>query len=228
MKRSIFLIAGSLLFLAGSSVAASPEDRAAGEKNAYCSQLKKDISLGTDARKVTKDNIREGHDACSVVQCAIAAGGNPQRVIAGAKDAGAPSDLVSRCAVESCAEMTRLADSGTCSLIRDEITKGQDPRKVVRTRIGGGNSACSVIKCSVASGIELREVFAGAKEAGVTSDVISRCALDACVDPSRVAAVEQDLGIYGLGYPYYDDNFVPIDTTLPQGTRDRLLSPSHF
>jgi hypothetical protein len=182
-----------------------------------------------DARNVTRDKIREGHDAYAVMQCAIAAGGQPQRVIAGAKDAGADSDLVSRYAVEACAETTRLfADNRVCSVIGDGIAKGQDPRKVVREGIGGGNSVCAVIKCAIVSGADLRQVFAGAKDAGITSDIIARCSLDACVDPTRVAAVEQDLGIYGLGYPYYDDEFVPIDTTLPQGTKDRLLSPSRF
>ena len=222
----------SLFFLAGPAVAAPIEDHSTHSASTgaeFCNQVRKDISTGLDAKKVTRDAIRGGQNACPVIQCAISAGGHPQRIIAGAKEAGASSDLVSGCAVDACAVTTRLFESHNfCAVIRDDLAKAQDPRKIVREKIGGGNRICPVIQCAIASGTALREVFAGAKEAGVTSDVISRCSLDACVDPARVAAVEQDLGIYGLGYPYYDEDFVPIDTTVPRGTKDRLLSPSSF
>ena len=230
MQKRFFMIAGALLFIASPAVAASNGDGSSPSAGAEsCTQIRKDVSAGLDAKNVTRDAIRGGTQACPAIQCAIAAGAHPQRVIAGAKEAGASSDVVSGCAVDACAVRTRLFDTqNVCTIIRDDLAKAHDPRKIVREKIVGSQSVCSVMKCAIASGTTLREVFAGAKEAGVTPDVISRCALDACVDPAMVAAIEQDLVIYGLGYPYFDEDFVAIDTTVPHGTKDRLLSPSGF
>jgi len=230
MRRYSLIMVSSLVFLTGSALAASAEERPLATKNAYCEQIKKDLGAGIDAKTVTREKIREGHDACPVIRCAIIAGGQPQKVIAGAKEAGAPSDYISRCAVDACAEASHLFESNNtvCSIMKSDIARGLDPRKVIRDKIRAGNNACSAIQCAIASGTDLRQVFAGAKEAGITSDIISRCSLNACADPARVASVEQDIGVYGLGYSYYDDDFSPIDTVVPGGTKGRLLSPSKF
>jgi hypothetical protein len=215
MYSNVLIIASALLFL---GVSASAEDRTLTEKNASCEQIKKEIGMGIDAKNVTRNKIREGLDAGAVIRCAILAGGQPQKVIAGAKEAGAPSEHISRSAIDACAEANRLFESNNnlCSIMKSDIAKGLDPRKVIRDKIRGGNNACSAIQCAIASGTDLRQVFAGAKEAGITSDILSRCSLNACVDPARVASVEQDIGVYGLGYSYYDEDFMPIDTTVPR------------
>ena len=230
MHKHLLKVAALLFFLTGSALVSYAEDRSLTGKTPYCDQIKKDLGIGIDAKLVTRDKIREGHDACPVIRCAIFSGGQPQRVIAGAREAGTGSEQVSRCAVDACAEANRFFDNSntTCSIMKSDIARGMDPRKVVRDRIRGGNDACSAIKCAIASGTDLRQVFAAAKEAGITSDVIARCSVNACVDPTRVAAVEQEIGIYGLGYPNYDEEFIPIDTTVPTGTKGRLLSPSKF
>ena len=209
---------GILCAFAGLAIAASAESRSSTSKNDSCSQTRNALGKGMDIKNITRDNIREGHDTCSVIRCAITSGGQPRRVIAGAKEAGVSSHAASRCAVDACAEAGRLLEStnNVCSIIRSDISRGVAPRKVIRDRIRAGNNACTAIKCAIASDTDLRQVFAGAKDAGITSDVIARCAVDACVDPAMVAAVEQDIGIYGLGYAYYDEDFIPKDTTLPR------------
>ena len=165
MHKHLLKVAALLLFLTGSALVSYAEDRSLTGKTPYCDQIKKDIGIGIDAKLVTRDKIREGHDACPVIRCAIFSGGQPQRVIAGAREAGTGSEQVSRCAVDACAEANRFFDNSntTCSIMKSDIARGMDPRKVVRDRIRGGNDACSAIKCAIASGTDLRQVFAAAK-----------------------------------------------------------------
>jgi len=71
-----------------------------------------------------------------------------------------------------------------CARIREKAGAGQDIRKLVKTGIQMGYGACGVIKCAISGGGNLRLAVTAAVEAGATKDVVSRCALDACIEAS--------------------------------------------
>jgi hypothetical protein len=190
-----------------------------------CPAVIKEIKGGTPLSEITRDKIRDGYDACSVIRCSLQAGTRPQQVMAAAREAGISSDVVSRCSINAYAEFSGLfAGNETCAIIRNDITKGADPRKVMRDKIRSGAGACTVIQCGLASGADPKQVFAGATEAGLTSDVISRCSINAGAEPAWVSEALQNLGMHVA----LEDEFIPIETDLPGSAKGRFLSPSSF
>jgi hypothetical protein len=67
------------------------------------------LSEGMNTKEVTKASIQLGHDACLVVKCAIEAKGSLDQVITGALEAGATSDVCSRCALVAGADPAAVA-----------------------------------------------------------------------------------------------------------------------
>lgn len=76
-----------------------------------------------------------------------------------------------------------------CQQIQDKTKNRQEIRKIVKTGIQMGYNACRVIHCSIKGGADLKEVIAGAIEGGATADVVSKCALNACVEAKDIASI---------------------------------------
>lgn len=64
-----------------------------------------------------------------------------------------------------------------CAAIGEQVKKSANIKKLVKTSIQMGYAACPIIKCSVEGNGNLEQIITGALEAGVSSDVCSRCAL---------------------------------------------------
>jgi len=113
-----------------------------------------------------------------------------------------------------------------CPVVKNAILEGQSSRDVTKTSILLGHDACLVIRCAIEAKGRLDQVIAGALEAGTTSDVCSRCAINAGADPAAVAKALES----GLGYsPPLAAAPEPIDTRLPGGNSSGAkLSPSGF
>ena len=113
-----------------------------------------------------------------------------------------------------------------CPVVKAAILEGQGSKDVTKTSILLGHDACLVIRCAIEGNGQVDQVIAGAMEAGTTSDVCSRCAIDAGADPAAVAKALQG----GLGYS------APlaaapeaIGTGLPGGNNSGAkMSPSGF
>jgi hypothetical protein len=113
-----------------------------------------------------------------------------------------------------------------CPVIKETILEGQSSKDCTKVSIQLGHDACLVIKCAIEAKGQIDQVIAGAVEAGVTSDVSSRCAVDAGADAAAVAQALQS----GLGYsPPLAAAPESIDTGLPGGNNSGAkLSPSGF
>lgn len=113
-----------------------------------------------------------------------------------------------------------------CPVVKNAILEGQASRDVTKTSILLGHDACLVIRCAIEAKGQIDQVIAGALEAGTTSDVCSRCAIDAGADPAAVARALAT----GLGYSSpLAAAPEPIGTGLPGGNRSGgKMSPSGF
>lgn len=70
---------------------------------------------GFDDRTITSTFIETGHDACTVIKCAIEGDGNLEKIIVGALDALTPPDVVAGCAIDAKAapdEISSIFDRG--------------------------------------------------------------------------------------------------------------------
>jgi len=121
-----------------------------------------------------------------------------------------------------------------CWQLEEKITNKQDTRKFVKASIQLGYNACGVIKCAVKSGGDLKQIFEGALEAGITKDVVSKCALDVCAETkdrracaneiaSNINSIDPEMCYLLLEEPEY---------IIPPGhdpsKRRIILSPSGF
>ena len=113
-----------------------------------------------------------------------------------------------------------------CSAVKNTILEGQSSKEVTKTGILMGHEACLVIRCALEAKGELEQVIAGALEAGTTSDVCSRCAINAGADPAAVAKALQT----GLGYSAPPGLALqPVEASPPAGnTNGGNMSPSGF
>ncbi len=113
-----------------------------------------------------------------------------------------------------------------CPVVKNTILEGQSSKDVTKTGILLGYDACLVIRCAIEAKGELDQVIAGALEAGTTSDVCSRCAINAGADPAAVAKALET----GLGYsPPMGAGLAPVEIGQPGGnTNGGKLSPSGF
>jgi hypothetical protein len=113
-----------------------------------------------------------------------------------------------------------------CPVVKEAILEGQASRDVTKASILLGHDACLVIRCAIEAKGQIDQVIAGAREAGTTSDVCSRCAINAGADPAAVAkALDTGLG-YSSPLAAAPE---PIGTGLPGGNSGGgKISPSGF
>ncbi|MEW6110171.1 MAG: hypothetical protein AB1632_13555 [Nitrospirota bacterium] len=110
-----------------------------------------------------------------------------------------------------------------CAVIDENIKKGGNIKKFVKTSIQMGYGACPIIKCSIKGGGDLEQIITGAIEAGATTDVVSRCAIDAGAEAKEVAYILGTVSSPGLCY------ILPEDQPLPQPPPPPPpISPSKF
>lgn len=117
-----------------------------------------------------------------------------------------------------------------CSAVKTSISEGNNTKETVKIAINMGHGACYclVMKCSFDVGASLEQIIFGAMEAGISSDVISRCAVDAGARPADVARVLRRGDPPGLGY---SDPPITGVTPVPTGfivTPKVFVSPSSF
>ena len=112
-----------------------------------------------------------------------------------------------------------------CSLVKQVLLEGMNAKEVTKRSIELGHEACLVIRCAVEGNGNLQQIMAGALEAGTTSDVCSKCAMDAGADPRDVAQALQT----GLGYTPAAAGLNPINVSVPGGEpAGGVLSSSGF
>jgi hypothetical protein len=113
-----------------------------------------------------------------------------------------------------------------CPVVKETILEGQSSKDCTKTSIQLGHDACLVIRCAIEAKGQVDQVIAGALEAGATSDVCSRCAINAGADPAAVAKALET----GLGYSLpLAAGLEPVEIGLPGGNRSGgNLSPSGF
>ena len=88
-----------------------------------------------------------------------------------------------------------------------------------------GTNACLVVKCAIEAKGSLEQIIVGALEAGATSDVCSRCALDAGAEAQELARILE----LGLGFTPLVTELTPIEIGLPGGgSGGGVISPSSF
>jgi hypothetical protein len=118
------------------------------------------------------------------------------------------------------------AEKDICPVVKKSIMEGLGTKDVTKSCIEMGYDACLVVRCAVEAKGKLEEIIIGALEAGATSDVCSRCALDAGADPLEIAkALEQ-----GLGYSTpLEAGLTTGEISLPGGSGSGgVISPSSF
>ncbi|MHB8882361.1 MAG: hypothetical protein ACYC69_12740 [Thermodesulfovibrionales bacterium] len=67
------------------------------------------IREGFNTRETCRTAISLGHSACTVVQASLGEGGNLEQTLLGALDAGAGSDIISKCAIDAGADPKMVA-----------------------------------------------------------------------------------------------------------------------
>ncbi|GAB4489855.1 MAG: hypothetical protein OHK006_21990 [Thermodesulfovibrionales bacterium] len=192
---------------------------------ATCADLAAAIKNGTAPHIALRDALRRSPDNCDLIRCALENGMSLKTVFAAAQDAGIRSSFVAQCSNSACAQAYSLLETDDlCRLIKSEIDRGKKPEEAVLEQLRRGQQACTAIKCGLVAGGELEAIVRAAQEARVAPDIISRCCLDACADPGRVARALQQTGFAGQA----EDEFIPIESSRPGGTRRTYLSPSGF
>jgi hypothetical protein len=113
-----------------------------------------------------------------------------------------------------------------CPVVKKNIREGLSPKEITKSCIQLGHDACLVVRCGVEANGNLEQIITGAIEAGTTSDVCSRCAMNAGADPKAIAAILET----GLGYsPVSEGGLTPIETSLPGGNKPGgVMSSSSF
>jgi len=201
-----------ILLLAG---LASGQPRNADEA---CDSLKAAVRSGAEPRSALRDVMNTKPELCPIIRCALEIGMPLGAVHMAARDAGLQNDAVTRCSTSACSRTFSLFETDqVCKEIKREVERGKDAAAVTLEKLRQGYQACTVVKCAVAAGADLNGVIRAARELKVPDDVISRCSIDGCADPYRVAGILRRA-----------DEIIPIDTTKPGGTKPAYLSPSGF
>jgi hypothetical protein len=112
-----------------------------------------------------------------------------------------------------------------CSVVKQALMEGKDTKEVTKISIELGHDACLVIRCAVEGNGNLQQIITGAMEAGATSDVCSKCAIDAGADPIDIAKALETIP----GYIPAVAGLTPINVNVPGGEpAGGFLSPSGF
>lgn len=153
-----------------------------------CDALKAEVRSGAEPRSALRDILRKKPDFCPIIRCALEIGLPLKAVHLAARDAALQDDVVTRCSTSTCTQTFKLFETDeVCKTIKQEVERGRDAAAVVLEKIRQGHEACKVLKCSVAAGADLDDVIKAARDSNVPDDVISRCCVDGCADPYRVA-----------------------------------------
>ncbi len=183
-----------------------------------CDSLKAGIRSGAEPRFALRDAFKAKQEFCPIIRCALEIGIPLKAVHLAARDAALQDDVVTRCSTSSCSQTFRLFETDeVCKLIKREVESGKDAAMVTLEKLRQGYQACTILKCAVAAGADLDAVIRAARDAKVSDDIISRCCMDGCADPYRLARILREA-----------DPIIPIDPTKPGGTRSGYLSPSGF
>lgn len=183
-----------------------------------CDSLKAAVRSGAEPRAAMKAILLTKPELCPIIRCALETGIPMKAVQMAARDAGLQNDAVARCSTSSCSQTFRLFETDqVCKEIKQEVEKGKDAAVLTLEKLRQGYQACTVLKCAVAAGADLDGVIRAARDAKVSDDIISRCCIDGCADPYRVADLLRKA-----------DEIIPVDTTKPGGTKQGYLSPSRF
>jgi len=183
-----------------------------------CASLKAAVRSGAEPRSALRDILRTKQEFCPIIRCALEIGIPLKAVHLAARDAALQDDVVTRCSTSACSQTFRLFETDeVCKQIKREVESGKDAAMVTLEKLRQGYQSCTVLKCAVAAGADLDAVIRAAREAKVSDDIISRCCVDGCADPYRVAGILRE-----------PDRLIPIDTTKPGGTKPVYLSPSRF
>lgn len=183
-----------------------------------CNSLKASVRSGAEPRSAFRDILKTKPEICPIIRCALETGIPLKAVHLAARDAGLKDNAVTQCSTSACSQTFRLFEADeVCKLIKQEVERGKDAAILTLEKLRQGHQACTVIKCAVAAGADLDAVIRAAREARVSDDIISRCCMDGCADPYRVAGILRE-----------PDQIIPIDTTKPGGTKPGYLSPSQF
>ncbi|MDP2157042.1 MAG: hypothetical protein Q8K68_04970 [Nitrospirota bacterium] len=183
-----------------------------------CNSLKTAVRSGAEPRSALRDVLKTKPELCPIIRCALETGIPLKAVHLAARDAGVQDNAVTQCSTSTCSQTFRLFETDeVCKLIKQEVEKGKDPAILTLEKLRQGYQSCTVLKCAVAAGADLDVVIRAARQAKVSNDIISRCCMDGCADPYRVAEILRE-----------PDQIIPIDTTKPGGTKPGYLSPSRF
>jgi hypothetical protein len=111
-----------------------------------------------------------------------------------------------------------------CPIVKGLIKEGYNTKDITKASIILGHDPCLVIKCGIEAKGNLEQIITGAIEAGTTSDVCSRCAIDVGADPEAVAKILE----IGLGYSVASTaGLSPIEVVQPGGDPGGgVVSPS--
>ena len=183
-----------------------------------CDSLNAAVRTGAEPRAAMTDILKTKPEFCPIIRCALEIGIPLKAVHLAARDAGVQDNAVTQCSTSTCSQTFRLFETDeVCKLIKQEVEKGKDPAVIILEKLRQGYQACVVLKCAVAAGADLDAVIRAARESKVSDDIISRCCVDGCADPYRIAGILRE-----------SDKLIPIDTTKPGGSKPGYLSPSGF
>lgn len=116
-----------------------------------------------------------------------------------------------------------------CSVIKENIKKGEDIKKFVKVSIQIGHNPCYIVKCGIEGGGNLEQIITGAVEGGATPDVISRCAIDAGAKVFDVASIIMRADSPSICFYEPQEEFIPIETGIPGDIGDGIpVSPWSF
>lgn len=178
-----------------------------------CDALKAAIQSGAEPRSALRDILKTKPEFCPIIRCALETGIPLKAVHLAARDASLQDDIVTRCSTQTCSQTFRLFETDeVCRIIRQDVAQGRDAAVVVLEKLRQGYQACTVLKCATAAGADLDDVIRAARDSNVSDDVISRCCVDGCADPYRVAEILRS-----------KDRDIPT----PKGQKP-FLSPSGF
>jgi hypothetical protein len=85
-----------------------------------------------------------------------------------------------------------------CAAIGENVKKSANIKILVRTSIQMGYAACPIIKCSIEGKGNLEQIITGAIEAGVSPDVVSKCALVAGAKAGDIGAILTGVAAPGI------------------------------
>ena len=87
------------------------------------------------------------------------------------------------------------AKQDLCPAVIKEMKGGNSLSELTRDKIRDGYDVCSVIRCSLQTGAPPQQVMAAAREAGISSDVVSRCSINSCAEFSGLFAGDETCAI---------------------------------